>query len=359
MSPVRQLGTAGMLLTASVCSMAAAQEVEGPHAVVTALTGGGATRGPGGPAFPVTDWDDYANDYVLRPGETIVTADDGTAVLMLPGYETVIHVGDGNGRCESTLNRVPGLQGGVPVGLNVQRGQALVVRKPDDRRWLLVACRGAGTRGYVLSRGASFVARSGDDELSFSVSHGEVVYFAGRPARRFTDQAGELTDRAGVVVPAGQRLSARAPQQPAPDDASVPRAISQMNEGLYAFALTKGIQWVEQAEQGDLVPARGAVRGVPRALAEQVGGGRATFDQPRSVSVVTTPRVAAAPSGAGFRATPLVENVGVSLIRSGVPTSVVVGQRFLRTRIIGNPGTSGGVRANPQAQQLIRLPGRQ
>jgi len=348
-----------VLLTATLCSLAVAQEVQGPHAVVTALTGGGATRGPGGPAFPVTEWGYETYDYVLRPGETIVTAEDGTAVLMLPGYETVVHLGDGSGSSQLILEEVPALERGVPIGLTVERGPALIVRKPGDRRWLLVACRSGATQGYVLSRGASFVARVGADALTFSVSQGEAVYFAGPPAGRLIDEAGELIDRAGVVIAPGQRLSVEAPAQPTPDTASVPRALNRMNEGLYAFGLTKGEQWVERAEQGDLIPARGPIRGVPRALAEQVGVPRATFDQPRSVAVVSTPRVVTAPVSVAVRPTPVVENVGISLIQSRVPTSVVVGQRLLRTRIIGNPGTTGGVRANPQAEQLILLPGRQ
>ena len=354
-----QLTVTIVLLTATLCSLAVAQEVQGPHAVVTALTGGGAMRGPGGPPFPVTEWDYYTYDYVLRPGETIITAEDGTAVLMLPGYETVVHLGDGSGSSQLTLEEVPALEGGVPIGLTLERGPALIVRRPSDRRWLLVACRVGPTQGYVLSRGASFVARAGADGLTFSVSQGEAVYFAGPPARRLIDEAGELLDRAGVGIAPGQRLSVEAPAQPAPDTESVPQALNRMNQGLYVFGLTKGEQWVERAEQGDLIPARGPVRGVPRALAGEIGVPRATFDQPRSVAVVTTPRVATAPVGVAVRPAPVVENLGISLIQSRVPTSVVVGQRLLRTRIIGNPGTAGGVRANPQAEQLILLPGRQ
>ena len=358
MSACKRVTGLVFLLTAPLCSVLWAQQIEGPHAVVTALTGGGAFRGVGGPAFPDTDWDYYAFDYVLQPGETIVTADDGAAVLMLPGYETVIHLGDGQSRSELALAEASGLDSGVPLGLTLTAGHALIVRKPSDQRWLLFAGRSAAAEAYVLSRGASFVARADADEVTFSVSHGEVVYFSGPPAQRLIDEAGELIDRTGVVIPAGQRVSAGAPAQAVPDAESVPQAINRLNDGLYAFGLQKGRQWVEQAEQGDLIPAKGAVRGAARVFAAEVGVPRATFDQPRSVAVVTTPRVVTAPTRTALVAAPVVQNVGISLIQSRIPTSVIVGQRLLRTRIIGNPGTSGGVRANPQAQQLIRLPGR-
>jgi hypothetical protein len=129
-----------------------------------------------------------------------------------------------------------------------------------------------------------------------------------------------------------------------------------MKQVLYEFALTKGNQWIEKAEQGDLIPARRAVRGVARVLAEQVGVARSAFDQPRSPVVVATPRVSLAPVSASFRPAPVTQNLALSLAQSRVPTEAVVGQRLLRTRIIGNPGTVGGIRANPRVEQLVRLP---
>ena len=342
------------------CAVAGAQEVEGPHAVVTALGGGGATHGADGKAFPTGKWSYYEPDHVVMPGsDPVVTAEDGTAVLTLPGYDTIIHLGDGRGRSELSLNTSRAMQREIPLALDLVSGQALIVCKPDDRRWLLMVCHNEATEGYALSRGASYVARADDDGFTFAVSHGEVRYFGGRVGARLFDNRSELIGREGMIIPAGQSLSTRAPEDLRADADAVPQALNQMNDTVYAFAQTKGTQWIERAEQGDLIPARQASRGVAHVFAEQVGVGRSAFDQPRSPVVVTTPRVTLAPMTTSFRAATVTQNFALSLAQSTTPTEAVVGQRLLRTRIIGNPGTDGGFRANPQLEQLIRLPARE
>ncbi len=351
----RVIQVAAMLCCAACCMPAAAQQDEEPHVVVTALGGGGATHGPDGRPFPAGEWNYYQDDYALRPGaEPVLTAADGTAVLTMPGYETTLLLGNKQGPSELEISQWAARGRELPLAATLLRGEALVVRKPDDRRWLVIAVRYGGVEGYVRARGATFVVRADDDGVFFAVAQGEVLFFPGSP----TDRADDREVRTGEFIPPGQRLLAsKRPSTLTADAESVPRALSRLGDTVHNFALAKGTQWIERAEQGDLIPARRAVRGVARVFAEEVGVGRATFDQPRSPVVVTAPAANLAPMNVGLRPAPVTQNLALSLAQSTVPTEAVVGQRLLRTRIIGNPGTSGGILANPRVEQLVRLPG--
>lgn len=335
-----------------------AQAPEGPHAVVTALTGAGATRGPAGEPFPTGLWGEYLQDYVLEPGETIVTGEGGTAVVMLPGYETVVQIGDAIGRTHLTLENVPGGDGVVPLSLTLTSGHAYVVRKPDDPHWLVARCRTVTSEGYVLSRGASYAIEVTLRDVILAVTDGQILYFEGQVPADLLDAQGEPVSAQGLVARAGERLLPMRQRRPVSDTNMIPTALTRMERALYAFGLDKGAQWVEEAEQGDLTPARSASRGAQRLFAGEVGVPRTTFDQPRSQVVVTSPRVTTTPLRTVTRSLPVVQNTATRLIESHVPTSVVVGSRLRRSRIVGNPGTSGRVAVNPQAEELIRLPGR-
>lgn len=335
-----------------------AQVPRGPHAVVTALTGGGATRGPAGDLFPAGPWTEYLGDYVLEPGETIVTADDGTAVLMLVDYETVVQVGDANGRTHLTLEQRPADDDVIPLSPTLATGLAFVVRKPNDPRWLVMRCRTVTDEGYILSRGASYVVEATPRYVELAVTNGEILYFDGPVPADLLDERGEPASPEGMVARAGERLLPMVRPKPVADTNMIPTATSRMDQTLFDFALDKGAQWVERAEQGDLTPARGASRGAQRLFAGEAGVPRATFDQPRSQIAVVAPRVTTTPLRTVARTLPVVQNTATSLIQTRVPTSVVVGSRLRRSRIVGNPGTSGGVVVNPQLEELIRLPGR-
>jgi len=355
---VRQISVmirAGVLTTAVVCSVATAQNTQDSYAVVTALGGGGAKR-VGGEAFLATKWRS-GHEPVLNVGVPLVTVADGTAVLLLPGHETVVHLGGGEGETELTLDDVPALAGQVPIGLSLASGRALIVQDPGYPEWLLVAWQTGGSQGYALARGAMVVVEIVANDVTVAVSQGTVVFFPGLPGAELVDDRGRLLDGTGVTISPGQRRSMTAPATPVPDTDSVPLAAQGLGATVYAFGLTKGEQWVKLAEEGDFVPAGGAaVRGVTRALSEEVGVPPPTFDQARPPTIVSSTRVTIAPTTASFRAG-MTGNVALSFATSRNPGDAVFGQRLLRTRIIGNPGTTGGIRFNPDAEPLIRLAG--
>jgi hypothetical protein len=340
----------------ALCGYARAQA---PHAVVTALTGGGATRGPTGSPFPAGEWDDYIRDYMLETGESIVTAEDGKAVLMLADYETVVQIGDGTGRTHLALEALSAAPDGlIPLAPTLTAGRAYVVRKSDDPRWLVMPCRTATEEGYVLSRGASFVVEVTRREVVLAVTSGEILFFKGPLPAELLNEQGEPAAPDGMVARAGYRLLPLRGPTPVTDTDMIPAARNRMSGTLFAFGLDKGAQWVERAEQGDITPARGASRGAQRLFAGEVGVPRTTFDQPRSQIVVTSPRASSAPLRTVVATLPVVQTTARTLIESRVPTSVVVGSRLRRSRIVGNPGTSGRIAVNPQLEELIRLPGR-
>ncbi|MCK4658223.1 MAG: hypothetical protein KAV82_01760 [Phycisphaerae bacterium] len=342
-----------VLVTALVGSVATAQGPQEAHAVVTAL-GWGPASGDDGRVFEVAAWKDLQENR-LTAGQSITTALGGTAALMLPGYDTVLHLGDRSSRSELKFIKIPALARHVPLGLALVQGRMLVVQKPGDGQWLLVALGPESAPGYVLSREGTFLIEAGEQEVTVAVSQGEVVYFSGHPGQVLVDNQGRLIAPGGMAIPVGQRFSTKTPEALVADAISVSQSTAQMRETLYAFGLKKGEQWVERAEEGDLIPALGKIRGVARVFSADIGG-QDLFDQPRSTVMVSTPRVAVVLTGTALGVSS-AGNVGLALATSRNPGNAVVGQRLMRTRIIGNPGTAAGIRFNPQSLQLISLAG--
>ena len=322
-------------------------------AYVTVVSGSGATRGSGGPAFPMgpRGFSDGASG--LAAGESVATLDGGTAVVSLPDYGVVVHLEESS---EFSLNELPVLDNCIPVSLTLTNGSAYVTRRRADERWLLVAARG-GAGGYTMSKGASLTVSADAAGVTFVAVRGDALLFSGDvPQGMLVDESGELKDSAGVLLPEGHHVDTRRQLEPSPE---VPAALSEstaaghMGDALYALALRASSNWVERAEKGDFTPVRGAARGAPGMFPPEGLAPGFTFDQPRSAVVSPAPRTGTQPLR-GQAASPVR-----ALLETRIPTSVVVGQRLARTRIIGSPGTSAGpIRVNPNVEPLIRLPRR-
>ena len=108
--------------------------------------------------------------------------------------------------------------------------------------------------------------------------------------------------------------------------------------------------WIDFAVRGDIVPTSrgaGATRGPTMLVAVTA------VTEPQVLAAVTSPSAAApvtTPTGAVSQTQ--------ALLTSGNPASVVVGARLERTRIVGNPGTTGGstgVRFNTQVRPPLQL----
>ena len=319
----------------------------GPVAFVTAVTGKGATRGVSGPSFPAGRDRFSDEDSGVRAGEAIVTPPDGTAVVTLPGYQTIVRL-DASSHLQ--FGNWAGGENDVPTTLTLVSGRAYILRSRSDG-WLVVAVTGATKRAYGLSKARSMVVTSDETGAALAVLDGEAIWFAGSiPGEGLLDESGRPGDKTGIVVREGQRISTEMVAEPVPADMSREMA-RDMGGDVYAFGLSQSERWVKDAERGDFTPVLAAARGT----AQFFRGGLTTemvFDQPRSVVTAPAPRAVTQP----LRVTP--QNPARALVESGLPTSVIVGQRLRRTRIIGNPGTSGGqIRANPNVEQLIRLSG--
>jgi len=336
-------------------SVVVAQTDDGsPVAYVTAVGGEGATRGSNGAAFP--NKQEYFNDSNsgLSVGERVITGERGTAVLFFPEYQIVAHLSGGT---ELQVLGAPGLRNDIRVSLNVVRGRSRILRSSTDKRWLLIRGGTAAQVGYTLSQGGTLAVEVGAADVSFAVTAGRAIFFNAKvPGGALIGADRAPVDAAGTELLAGQRISSLAPLGPVDirqEDEMSRLAFANMNRDLFSFAVEQSGQWVESAEKGDFTPVRPEAAGAAQAFNVQVGLERQSFDQPRQA--VTTPITRATVSTLQVQA-----NVAQRLLGSGIPSSVVVGQRIRRSRIIGNPGTAGTgqLRFNPFAEQLIRLAGR-
>ncbi len=335
----------------------ASGQIDGSESLgfVTAQTGRGATRGLDGDPFDTRadSFSDVSNG--LSVGDGVATYRDSTAVVTLPDYGAIVQLG-GSTEFELTEDRLGGL--GFPATMTISSGTVSVLRRGDADRWMLLVGqhrRNARNAGFVLVRNGSVTLTVDRSDISCLALAGEAIWFDGAPpAGPLINASGAVVPQGGLAIPQGSRVVAqRVDDRISQDVDSVSLAYSGVVDTMYAFGLDQGSQWVRQAEQGDFTPVRGSSRAAAEAFSAQVGVSQSAFDQPRSQVV------APAPTTSIRTVTAANSNPANALIASGIPSNVVVGQRLRRSRIIGNPGTTGvsGLRFNPNAEQLIRLSG--
>lgn len=273
--------------------------------------------------------------------DKLVTPASGGVWLALREKRGVVQLGG-----ETTARFLSVDVDGQPVSMQmiVERGRATLMTRSSDARRLVVVAGDPATGGYALVSGGSLTVDVGANSVALIARSGEVLVYKGA-----LPGAGVLTADGAPAVAAVLNL-AQGESVNLADLARSPAVAASDADGagLYAMGLRKADQWVAKAEQGDFTPQRVEARGGSGTFLEQASTGF-SFDQARPPVAVTT------------RAnTFVVSNVRVNpaeaLVGSRVPTSVVVGARFLRTRIIGNPGTGeSSLSANPFAGRLIVL----
>ena len=320
-----------------------------PLAYVTALTGGGATHGVGGRPFEFGEFL-TADESGVKDGESVVTAADGTALLTLPGFGTAVLLA---GSTEVVLSNRTDLARYVPVRITVRSGRAFMIRKQADDRWIAFEAVGPTGRAYTVSKQASLTAAVSQEGIVFGSVEGQAAFFSGAmPDDPLVNEAGSLIDRPDQMIEPGTSLRTQQLQKPVRDDDNRTAALNDMDKNLYNSGIQHGGRWVADAEEGDFTPVRAEARSTPEFFGSELSAGLA-FDQPRSSVVSSTSGATTEPLRVPTR------SVAEGLLASGVPGSVIIGQRLKRSRIIGNPGTaSGSIRFNPQAEQLIILTGR-
>jgi len=287
----------------------------------------------------------------IEPGEGVRTGEGSTAVVFLPAYDAVVHLG---GESELHLVEPSTLDSGVGIFVVLASGRASVVRKPGSMHWLLLAveAEATGAAGYTLSKGTSLFVEVREDNVTFASRNGDALYFSGRiPAGVLIGATGEPIDKSGVLLPQGRRIVTQAPIRPVPDEEADIVVPVQLRDDMETFALTQSEQWLYEAEKGDFTPVRGAARAAPEMLGAEFEPSL-VFDQAKPVLAAPAPRLVTSAVRTSL-------SPAQTLIESGVPGTVIAGQRFRRSRIIGNPGTAGAgtgaLTVNRAAELLVRL----
>jgi hypothetical protein len=244
---------------------------------------------------------------------------------------------------------------GVDVLYVLAQGQASVVRSNESDKWLALAAETIvpdTAPSYSLSQRASLVVEVGVGGVVFATRRGEARVFRGPvPEGALIDESGKPVDRPSVRLPEGHRLVAHGPFEPTADEDARVVVPAPLSERVSRFALAQCYRWLQEAEKGDLIPVRGGSRAAPGVLGAQMEPSLA-FDQPRPVAVSSAPRAVTSPVRTSM-------SPAQTLVESGVPGTVIAGQRFRRSRIIGNPATSasgtGALTVNRAAELLVRL----
>ncbi len=316
---------------------------------VTVQTGDGATRGLEGSAFDARMESFSDATHGVSVGDEVATNRDATAVVTLPEYGSIVQL-DSSTLMTLSEDRLGGM--GFPATVSVSEGSLTVLRKSSDDRWMVVSGVNRRGAGFVLFRKGSIRLTVDRRDISCLAMLGEVIWFDGElPDGPIVDADGDITLEGGTNVPAGSRVSARLEdERVSADPAAIGTTYAGLLNSIDEFGVDQSGLWVERAEQGDFTPVRGSSRAAAEAFSSEIGVSQSAFDQPRSVVVAPAPAVRTV--------TVRTTSPSQTLIESGVPSNVVIGQRLRRSRIIGSPGTTGlGLRFNPNAEQLIRLTG--
>lgn len=214
----------------------------------------------------------------LVAGHGLRTGADGTAVVLLPGFETVVYL---EPESELLLPAKSASDGGATLA--ILAGRVSVVPKPRNNRWLVVSVHAGGrAAGYTLSQGASLFIEAGEDHSTVSVRLGSAIFFPGVAGPDVLDASGQPANRDGVLLGEGQQISVQAQAQAAQDPEAgvvVPR---RLGDDVLAFAVARTGLWLDRAEKGDFTPVKTASRGAPELLSAAFEP-RLVFDQARPV----------------------------------------------------------------------------
>lgn len=283
-------------------------------------------------------------------GESVTTLADGSLSLFLPGHDAVIFL-----ESDSTVRfeELPGETVGVEFRIVLTAGQARVVQRTSAASWIVLAAEVNGElQGQSITRGSTLSATIGDNDATFTALRGSLTYLHGALGKGpLVNGQGQLIVQGGISVSEGQSISTSANAQPASDKGAGASLPESWDQRTLQFAMDESGAWLAEAEKGDFTPVRSPGRGSPEILDEQTETALA-FDQPRPVLASPSARVV----GSAIRGT---LGPAQTLLESTSPGSVIAGTRFRRSRIIGNPGTTGtgALKVNRSAELLIRLSG--
>jgi len=262
---------------------------------------------------------------------------ESSAWLFLREKRGVCHLEAG-----SSAKFIPVMSDGqlVSLCLVVHRGRATLLSPTGDNRRLVLSDGSNG--GYAVLRGGSAVLDVSDAGSVVTAVAGEVLIFKGA-----MPEGGPMAADGSPVRPPDVTLAVDE-RVDLSNLMKSPAVVATAGAELYAMGLERADRWVESAEQGDFTPQRVEARGIGESFI-QTTSADFSYDQPRAPTVLTT-----------RSATPIVTNIRANpaeaLVSSGVPSEVVLGTRFLRTRIIGTSGAGGtSISVNQFARPPIDL----
>lgn len=337
-SQMNNLATCAALVSAlAVCGTATGK----PIGMVTVMSDDGVTIVRDGQPEPLDPLEARLRDREIEIGEAVATTASGTAVVYFSDYGTVAALQSAS---KLLLEKSNSGANDISLTLRLAQGRVLVTRKSSESGPVALVCESGQAVGYVLLLEGVVLASIEGPNVVFTTLAGEASYFEGA-----------VSDRAaadGRRVVEGQQVSFTS--GPAPADTSAARALWQdTDDRAFAFGLQRSDDWVQRAEEGDFTPVRSAEsRAEPELVGTEFIPPQA-FDQPTQLAAVTTPQQV------GVQSLRTVVSPAQGLVQSGIPGSVIAGQRFRRSIIIGNPGTtgSGPITINPSAELLIRIAG--
>jgi hypothetical protein len=320
-----------LVVTLGVWATDSARGADCGDGVLTMVQGGPVTRSVRGKDAQTVSIDAAAlaflvgkDDHRWKRSETLQTGAGTTATVLFPSCNLVVRLG------ADTEALLTAPHPDVALQVRLLRGEAVVWGPTDANAWSLVAM---GDAAYALvRRGAIRVVSPRNVELL----RGEAGVFNGPvPQRRLIEDDGRLAVRpdAALSAPALQAVTAG------------------FRSDALGAAVAAGDGWIAEAEQGDLIPARGPQRGPTPLPAE--GGVHIDYYQPRSGTLVSAVALASREGTTGGQR----ENIVQSLSRQR-DAAVAVAARLERTRIIGagfgeTGVTTGGILL--RTNELVRL----
>jgi|GEM_PF-3392058 len=335
---INKLATCASLVSAlAVCGTAAGK----PVGMVTVMSDDGVTIVHDGQPTLLDPLKIRLRDREVEIGDAVATTASGTAVVHFSSYGTVAALQSAS----KLLLEKPGSGANdLALALRLAQGSVLVTRKSSESGPVALVGENGQAVGYVLlSEGVVLVSIEGPNVV-FTALAGEASYFEGAVGGKAAADGRRVNEGQQVSVTSG----------PAPADTSAARALwKDTGDRAFTFGLKRSDDWVQRAEEGDFTPVRSSEsRAEPELVGTEFIPPQA-FDQPTQLAAVTTPQQV------GVQSLRTVVSPAQGLVQSGIPGSVIAGQRFRRSVIIGNPGTtgSGAITINPSAELLIRLAG--
>lgn len=266
---------------------------------------------------------------------SLATDTGGECVVLFEAGNAMAHFGSGS---RASFD----LRDDVALHVRLESGTLALSTARGSKAWFLIEF-GCGKGDGTAAGGCSGYVLVADGAVSIDADQPRVTLLRGSAHVSILESG--VPDSA--VVKNGQpdeQLLKRLELAP-PDVAAPKEAIAR--QSLHAQVENIGLKWVDDAEKGDLVPARG-----------QQGSAAATFDTPSRTVAFDQPQslqAASITSGGPRQSVRAALSPARLLAQSGLPSTALAASRFLDSPFVG---TGSGLGVNPAYDIPIKLGGR-